>query len=659
MSDVGDVIIQLLDSNVFTEDEGYSTVLRVFEYFGKGPSNILKKFDKLRDLDGNIIMSPLRQFEQLFNKHMSEFTEDRSRKIPLAVALSNFAQSNYELSYKLNAVDIFRKEYRGSSTYASELYNQLIDFVEDYIRQAHIIGQNKDIYQDLAKLAEGAEEMRILGQLLSLNQGIKTNIEDLLKQVNLIERAIYNKTGNLNDLVDLNRFVFDEDYRQQCINKYEEYKHSFNIYDVVSTVPHFMGYLQTLAITLKEIEGSYKFRSVRSLVLDLSDKLKYKKEDKITRGIQNFIGDYMIKQWMLSNDTTIVIPKGNKAFDKYGNMYDLTEDTPIKLGTDWGNATFRIFMENEVIPNLKKGLIKTDSNFSFVDLSQNRFIRDLSNDLLTTTVSGNPSIVYTLPINMLPRVDQERALFNGYKAEFNKLAKYGYQYQTTTYDENNVQKVEEQNIPIIDLFTYYAMIANSWKLGEKSLVPILEDFQNTGLIDNFHKFEATLDKSGEFLTLEDIDFEDIKPYVAPFESPYSSFANYIKYKNPKSRKYSLMSKLSNEELDSQDEDHPNPNIIKNYVFQNTSIDVNYFPTGRVESSTRTIKHIYSTNESGQVKRNILTVSYDIDSGKILRILNNGEKIDIPEDITTVPTVKQNGIKKVNVNLLESIVKNPC
>ena len=60
MSDVGDVIIQLLDSNVFTEDEGYSTVLKVFEYFSKGPSNILKKFDKLRDLDGNIIMSPLR-----------------------------------------------------------------------------------------------------------------------------------------------------------------------------------------------------------------------------------------------------------------------------------------------------------------------------------------------------------------------------------------------------------------------------------------------------------------------------------------------------------------------------------------------------------------------------------------------------------------------
>ena len=28
-------------------------------------------------------------------------------------------------------------------------------------------------------------------------------------QVNLIERAIYDKTGDLEDLVDLNRFVFD------------------------------------------------------------------------------------------------------------------------------------------------------------------------------------------------------------------------------------------------------------------------------------------------------------------------------------------------------------------------------------------------------------------------------------------------------------------
>jgi hypothetical protein len=51
--------------------------------------------------------------------------------------------------------------------------------------------------------------MRSLGAILSLNQGIKTNPEGLLNQVNLIGRAIYDKTGDLEDLVDLNRFVFD------------------------------------------------------------------------------------------------------------------------------------------------------------------------------------------------------------------------------------------------------------------------------------------------------------------------------------------------------------------------------------------------------------------------------------------------------------------
>ena len=55
---------------------------------------------------------------------------------------------------------------------------------------------------------------------------------------------------------------------------------------------------------------------------------------------------------MLDNDLSIIIPKGNKIFDQFGNISELTEDTPIKLGTDYGDATFRMFMENEVIPNL-------------------------------------------------------------------------------------------------------------------------------------------------------------------------------------------------------------------------------------------------------------------------------------------------------------------
>ena len=65
--------------------------------------------------------------------------------------------------------------------------------------------------------------------------------------------------------------------------------------------------------------------------------------------------------------------------------------------------------------------------------SGNKFIKDLGNDLLTTTVSHNPTVVYTLPINMLPRTDTERAIFNDYKNYFNMLASDFYEYDTNSY----------------------------------------------------------------------------------------------------------------------------------------------------------------------------------------------------------------------------------
>lgn len=660
MSDVGSIITTLLDNDVFSGREGYSRVKYVFDYFNKGPIRLLNKFDVSRNPNGDIIASPLKHFERSFAREINESKDKDGKQLPLAVALSRFARSNSDLAYKLNVMEKFRQYYNGQSVYANELYNQLVDFVEDYIRQAHIIGQHEDIYNDIQTLSEGAEEMRILGAILSLNQGIKTNPEGLLSQVNLIERAIYDKTKNLEDLVDLNKFVFDEQYRKECIEKYETVKHSFNIYDVISTIPHFMGYLQTLAVALREVSGAYKFRSTKSLVLDLSKQLDYEREDKLTKGVQNFVGDYLRKQWMQSNEIFITIPKGNKAFDKFGNQFDLTEDTLIKLGTDWGDATFRVFIENEVIPNLKKGVIKTNSDIDFVDISHNKFIQDLGNDLLTNTVSRNPSIVYTLPINMLPRVDQERAIFNSYKAEFNKLAKYSYQYQVSSYDRDGNPQTQEAKIPLVDLFTYYAMIADGWKLGEKSLVPILEDFQKSGIINSFHEFESKMDKSGEYLSLESIDLNELLPYVAPFESPYTSHANFLQYRNPTSRKYELMRKLSRQELElegGEDLDITDPNIIQSYRFEHSNIDINYFPTGKVESSIKTVKYKYQDN--GQT--NYSEIEYDIDSGRIQKVTLNGNKLDIPE-LDIIPTIKFNGIKKVDTQVLESVIKNkvnPC
>ena len=64
----------------------------------------------------------------------------------------------------------------------------------------------------------------------------------------------------------------------------------------------------------------------------------------------------------------------------------------------------------------------------------------------------------------------------------------------------------------------------------------------------------------------------------------------------------------------------------------------------------------NTSDNRYDTKNI-TIQYDLDSGKINSVLVNSTEIDIKDVLTTIPIVKVNGIKKVNMQLLESIIKN--
>ena len=55
------------------------------------------------------------------------------------------------------------------------------------------------------------------------------------------------------------------------------------------------------------------------------------------------------------------------------------------------------------------------------NIEYNKFIKDLSGASRNNTISGNSSIIYTIPINMLPRTENERSIFNQYLDSFNEL----------------------------------------------------------------------------------------------------------------------------------------------------------------------------------------------------------------------------------------------
>ena len=648
MSPTGSIVTSLLEGDVFTGKREVSQPVDVFKYFEYCPKQLLNKYDVHQDPEGTTIpISPLQKFSELFRQQQSLKKND-----DLGKAISDFGKARYTIQEKLNSLESLRSQYNSPSKYAQRMYNQLIDSIEEYV--INLSNIDEKVLSDLYTLAQGAKEMRRLGSIFSLNQGIKSDPEGLLRQVNLIERAVYDITKDEKDLIDINKFAFDEAYRQRAINAYENVKHSFNILEAVATVPHFMGYVQTLAVALREVSESFKFRSSRNMSLELSKRIGYNDENRIIKGIENYIGDFLRKQWLLQNNVQIIIPKGNQAFDKQGNKYILAQDTPIHLGTDWGAATFRMFMESQVIPDLKAGKIKPGVDFPGV--RDNRFIKDLMNDLSTNTVSRNASIIYTLPINMLPRTDSDTAILNAYKAEFNKLGKYAYQYEITTFNSDGQAQVTLSTpIPLVDLFTYYAMIANNWKLSENSLVPILENFQNTGILRDFHNFEKAYDRSEYTLSLDSIDENDILPYVAPKGSPYSSYSNYLWARNSSTHKYEMMRKLTNKELDSipEDENGNKPGVINKYQFIGSS-DTNYFPTGNIQQSERVLKASYKDGEDTIHYQ----ITYDIESGKILK----SEPELIKDTLSDIPTIKVNGIRRIDINLLESIIKdklNPC
>ena len=649
MSPTGSIVTSLLEGDVFTGKREVSQPVDVFKYFEYCPKQLLNKYDVHQDSEGTTIpISPLQKFSELFRQQQSLKKND-----DLGKAISAFGKARYTIQEKLNSLESLRNQYNSPSKYAQRMYNQLIDSIEEYV--INLSNIDEKVLSDLYTLAEGAKEMRRLGSIFSLNQGIKNDPEGLLRQVNLIERAVYDITEDEKDLIDINKFAFDEAYRQRAINAYEKVKHSFNILEAVATVPHFMGYVRTLAVALREVSESFKFRSSRSMSLELSKRIGYNDENKIIKGIENYVGDFLRKQWLLQNNVQIIIPKGNQAFDKQGNKYILAQDTPIHLGTDWGAATFRMFMESQVIPDLKAGKIKPGVE-NFPGVKDNRFIKDLMNDLSTNTVSRNASIIYTLPINMLPRTDYDTSILNAYKAEFNKLAKYAYQYEVTTFNsDGQAQGTLSTPMPLVDLFTYYAMIANNWKLSENSLVPILENFQNTGILRDFHDFEKAYDKSEDTLSLNNMDINDILPYVAPKGSPYSSYSNYLWARNSSTHKYEMMRKLDKGELDSipEDENGNKPGVINEYQFIGSS-DTNYFPTGNIQQSERVLKASYMDGEDTIHYQ----VTYDIESGKILE----SEPKLIKTALAKIPTIKVNGIKKIDTNYLEIIIKdklNPC
>lgn len=508
MSPVGLTLTSVMEGNIFNNNSGLFNLNKVFDYFEAGPNNLIK--------DNKI------GFTLLVNALVS----GRTNFSELPLQLAKYAWTHTQLpEFNTGSQDFF-KAYRQ---------------YKSYFRQVQMIKNNISTYNSLKELYFGADEMRHLGSIFSLNQGLNTKISDIIGRINDIEKIFINRADLINSesrrqqihrwftdyrvnlypysssnrdgykvitptKMSLNEFIQNPN---ELIKSYDTIKHSFNILDAVNTVPHFRGYFEMLNLLDQALKNvGHRYSTVRTL-LDVKASSRASKDEltKLSKKLDWFYSDYLINEWMLSEDLVFNLPNGARVFtDDILNQKYTDKGGNIILGTNWGNASFKYYIENILVPQLQ-----SDPQFK-----SNIFIKSLQPDIVTLTVDNIPRVYLATGINMMPSTEAERALFNEYKAAFNSIA-------------DTKVMIGNKPISLRNAMYLYGLIAHYGKQGRNSLMPIFENQHNRELVDNFHKFQSKFEGINQYnsqLT------QTIDNYIIPYKSPYQAFGEpYIYWKN--------------------------------------------------------------------------------------------------------------------------------
>lgn len=538
MSPLGFRIGELMQGNIFNDEYGQQ-LNSVFDYFTKGIYHILKKYDA-GFYNGNKVakISDFLESNEVLDQQVPELSR-HSVGEKLVAALNRIKTLQEKLSFIDNLRDNIIQEnfkYEGTpsrsvrfnlQSNSDTIVDQFIDDLKQYAEDIDLLGNNVSQYNNLKTLADGAQEMRTLGQLLHLNQGLYTNAQDTINFVNTLQNLIadrkQSKGENVTDedVIDLQKFLDDQDYQNDCIQKYDDVKAAFNILDCVAHVPHFNEYLQVL---IQQDNVYYKsmarYRAQKNYgikAINLLNATSSRDKETIYKNIGDYTSDYIRRQWMIDSGIKITLPKGTKFFlsdmtsqevqpdltyiDTLGNESKVTSDNlDIQLGIRENDASFKRFMEQTIIPDLKNG--KCGNNQDYASLKQNLFIQGLSPSLFSRTANYTTIMGYSLPINMSPRSDEDTAIFNRYKRAFNQLKGIKYNIGDKSYD-------------LVDLFYYYNLISYRGKRGESTLTNIFEDVLDYDQIKAHKEYEAAFDRSSDI----QIDDDTLIHIAAPKASP--------------------------------------------------------------------------------------------------------------------------------------------
>lgn len=577
----GLILKELLEGDQINGDTNSFKVLDVFKKLNGDLSGDLNKYDctctlnqrvlkytKIKDINNKTInvKTPSQAlfaalyysykdwYDSLNKQNKPPFPKNLNELLQHVLINNQFKQliSTEKTSKNLTLIKSTFKESPDFINWSASL-EQLIDYLHDMSNKINTFNDPKSTYRsDLKILAEGAEEMRVLGSILSSNKGLKTNPDDAEIFIETIENLVYDRKKILglnpkdSDKFEILKFWFNEDYQKEWIEKYDAIKHSVNILHLISRVPHFKEYLKTGVIpnTFYSIV-SIKSRTIKKYRRNVEtdpDKpstslfnffgVESQKDKKsILSGLENLIQYKLFSNWLFENNITFKIPQGFKYFTSKGQL--VTNEEPeleIPLYTDAGLATFKKYMEEYYIP------IKLKNNVNYQD---NMFVRDLHKIGFDKTPVHNSINVYSLSGDLMANKGRQREINMSVFADFQAMCHI-------EFDGNKIPSAA-------DAFYIYAQYCYMGKKGQKSLMTLFDNENARGsLAKSFDNYMAYQDAHGDI----NCSKEQIITWCAPVGTQFSK-SNYVYttandlFMRSLQQKIDPNTKTNQEELDDQ------------------------------------------------------------------------------------------------------------
>ena len=754
-SPLGFTVAKLLNNNEFTQQRGKQTVdtALTYLYFGPQRSDLNRFKARIYDSKSKSYNNTFGLFEESLKELLTEdndlletfttITGDADiaktvqissiGKILAELVHTNGAQEAYSLLDRINEkvnkkISSFENNFKDNPSKVlnfKALNNQMHNFLMEFVEQTSTLNNTdytteygiSNIAEDLNKLVLGADEFKRLGQLLRLNQEIKTKSGDLISFVNKIEQCLKDRTtiikntnkrlgikskDGINSVKNFDFKLFAESfllnpgdpnaYHNQQIQTYEEFcKTCVNPLRILTSVDHYQGYLTAMILAYEgDYTKSVKFRAIKHLGNNFIRDYKVQSPSAITsvyKGVQTFVDEYMNNAY-LSTQELLHIPRHSEEnpvyiIDENGNKHDnVYNNTYIQLGTENGNKTFESFFENIFITELKN------------QYKGNLFVDELKPVLITDSVTGNQDLAISLSVNMMPTSDNERMLFNRYKNGFNQIA-------------GKLVTIDNINYSIVEMFHYYNLLKFRGKAGRNSLLKIFEDILSKDpRLKAYRIFINDFDNTYDFIiagTNEEITSDKVlipveedvlARYLAPLSTPHAATANMIKYRDANVGETVLLKKKPEQkqtdemydgemgdmlqdmyqedmgeyqddslssfeegldiDQDSFDQDEYSPDYGDFELVDGDGVLARFNPPSlKIEDKYDRIIPSYKNNDT--IVKNIV-----ISEGKVKQLQYNNEIIDIDSKVKVVKIVKQQNQEEqyvIDENKLNSIIEN--